>query len=250
MFDELKKTFAPPYNIKDLYSIFISLFIMLAIPLTVLQITSIRDNRSSASTQNPSDFKVVVNSLTQNGVVSGSTTIEVEASDTNNTVTTVSLIVDEETVATNNNQSRSNKMITTFTWDTTKIQNGNHEVQAVATNSLGKKQASITYKLAVANNDSQKPTVGFIGPSDGDYITGDTYKIRLSAEDDFNLANVTLSIDGKQVINFTSVPFEYDWSLTGVSAGSHTLSAVATDNAGNSSSVTISIYKAAKAVSD
>ena len=61
MFEELKKTFAPPYNIRDLYSIFISLFIMLAIPLTVLQITSIRDNRSSASTETPGDFKVTIN---------------------------------------------------------------------------------------------------------------------------------------------------------------------------------------------
>src|SRR3990172_12170850 len=109
MFEELKKTFVPPYNIRDLYSIFISLFIMLAIPLAVLQITSIRDNRSSASTETPGDFKVTINSLSQNGVVSGSVNIEAEASDNNSSIVSVSLLVDSQTVATNNNQSSSNK---------------------------------------------------------------------------------------------------------------------------------------------
>ncbi len=246
MFEELKKTFAPPYSIRDLYSIFISLFIMLAIPLTVLQITSIRDNRSSASTETPGDFKVTINSLSQNGVVSGSVNIETEAIDDNSSIVSVSLLVDNQTVATNNNQSSSNKMNTTFSWDSTKVRNGNRSVQAIATNALGNKQTSTTYKITVANNDNQKPTISFVQPSDGDYISGESYKIILSADDNFSLANVTLTIDGKDATNFSAVPFEYTWDLNNVAAGSHSVKASATDTSGNTSSISIEVYKAAE----
>jgi len=141
-------------------------------------------------------------------------------------------------------------MITSFSWDTTKVRNGTRSVKAIATNSLGGKQTSTTYKVTVVNNDSQKPTISFVQPSDGDYINGSSYKITLQADDNFTLEKVTLKIDGKEVRSFTSVPFEYDWNISNVVAGSHTLEATATDSSGNSSSVSIGVYKAAKTPTD
>lgn len=245
MFEELKKTFVPPYSIRDLYSIFISLFIMLAIPLTVLQITSLRDNRSSASTETPGDFKVSINSLKQNEIVSGIVSVGVEAMNSNSSIVLVSLIVDGETVTTTKNQSKSNTMVTIFSWDTTKIHNGVRSVQATATNSLGNKTTSITYRLTVTNNDTQKPSVSFIQPNDGEYISGANHKILLTAEDNLTLENVVLLIDGKEAKSFSTVPFEYNWDTSKVAPGNHVLQASATDTAGNTTSISIEVYKGA-----
>ncbi len=250
MFEELKKTFTPPYNTKDLYSIFISLFIMLAIPLTVLQITSVRDNRTSAAEQVSKNFKVSINSLSLNKTVAGSVPIDVEALDEDDSIVLVSLVVDGETVATTKNQSKSNKVLTSFNWDTTKLRDGVKSIQASATNSLGNKAFSTIYTATVSNNDTEKPIVSFVQPSFGEFIKGASYKIILSAEDNFTLESVVLKIDGKEVKKYSTVPFEYNWNTANVTAGNHTLQASATDVAGNTTSVSIGIYKGAKTPTD
>jgi len=244
MFDQLKKIFTPPYSSKDLYSIFISLFIMLAIPLTVLQITSVRDTRTSASTKDAGSFKVLLQ-LQQKEYesVSGVVKINAEAASENSSVVSISLLADGETVITAKNQSKTNKFSASFDWDTTKIRDGLKSVQAVALNSGGSKAYSTSYNLFVNNNDTQKPTLSFIRPQDKTIIKSSSYKIVLTADDNSVLENVSLSIDGTVVKTFNEVPYEYNWNLAKVAPGNHTLEAVAQDISGNSTSVSIQIYK-------
>ena len=249
MFADIAKIFTPPYRPKDLYSIFISLFIMLLIPLTALQITSQRDTRSSAATL-PGNFVVNISSLTAGGVVSGTIKVETNANATSSSIVSVSLVVDDKVVATNNNQTNTSQMATTFNWDTTKVRNGNRIVKAVALSSLGFKQNSTPLKITVTNSDNQKPTISFIQPSDGAYIGGSTAKIELDAEDNIGLDTVTLEIDGVKVATFNNPPFQYNWNTLDVSAGSHVLKATAVDNFGNTSSAKISIYKGVKSLSN
>ncbi len=74
-----------------------------------------------------------------------------------------------------------------------------------------------------------------MGESQGEQIT-------VNASDNVNVASVSLYADGALVGADTSAPYVFSWSTSSLAAGSkHTLKAVAADQAGNSSSVSITV---------
>jgi len=85
--------------------------------------------------------------------------------------------------------------------------------------------------------DTTPPTVSITSPSDGETISG-TVALRASAADNVGVAGVQFRIDGA---NFgaedTSAPYSVSWNTTSASNGSHTITAVARDTAGNRSPV-------------
>jgi RHS repeat-associated protein len=105
-------------------------------------------------------------------------------------------------------------------------------------------QLALTY---TDGNHSQPPSVAISSPADGDNVGG-TVHVTAAAADDGHAAKVDFQVDGNQVGSSTSAPFAFDWNSAAVSAGSHTLRAVATDDAGNtatSSNVTVNVDNSA-----
>lgn len=254
MFDEIKKTIAPPYNAGDLYSIFIALFIMVSIPLTVLSVTNSRDNRSSASvfdntsTNINSDIKVRITSPNDTDNVSGAVNVAVEASDETDSVSQIIISSGNKTLATINNPSSSSKFTASFAWDTTKERNGSMGLTATAVNSSGQKNISSTINLTVTNVDSIPPSVSFNQPNEGAYLSGDNYFVKINADDNLGLGFVELSLDNKIVKRFSKAPYEIRLDLTSVQPGNHTLSARAVDLSANETVSSVTVYRGVKSI--
>jgi hypothetical protein len=103
--------------------------------------------------------------------------------------------------------------------------------------------------------DAAAPSVNITAPPDGSsYSRGTKVLVRASATDagtgsgaPSGVARVVFRLDGTtSLATDTSAPYEFTWNTRKVSVGSHTLNAVATDVAGNSTSsaaVTVSITR-------
>jgi thermitase len=88
--------------------------------------------------------------------------------------------------------------------------------------------------------DTAPPSVSFTSPSSGGNVSG-TVTLQVSASDNVAVSSVSFSVDGVHQGSDTSSPFSYSWNTTTVTNGSHTLSATATDAAGNSSSASVTV---------
>ncbi len=95
--------------------------------------------------------------------------------------------------------------------------------------------------------DTTPPTISVTGPSSGATVQG-TITLSASASDNVGVVLVQFKLDGANIGSaLTSAPFTYSWDTTGVANGSHTISAVATDAAGNSataSNVSVTVNNA------
>ena len=87
--------------------------------------------------------------------------------------------------------------------------------------------------------DATAPVARITGPLAGQEVYGPT-TVTVEATDDRQVASVSLLVDGQQVGTSTSAPYSFPWTATAL--GTHTLTAVATDSAGNTgSSSTITV---------
>jgi hypothetical protein len=82
--------------------------------------------------------------------------------------------------------------------------------------------------------DTTAPTVGMTAPSQGATVSGASVAVAASATDDTAVAGVQFKLDGANLGSAdTAAPYQVTWDASGASDGIHTLSAVATDAAGN-----------------
>jgi RHS repeat-associated protein len=79
---------------------------------------------------------------------------------------------------------------------------------------------------------AQGPTVTISSPGDQAQVKG-SVNLVAAASDDRRVDKVEFLIDGSLVATDTSAPFEAAWASTSVANGTHTLTARATDDAGN-----------------
>jgi len=93
----------------------------------------------------------------------------------------------------------------------------------------------------VSNPDTTPPTVSITSPSNGSVLSG-TLNITANASDNVGVASVLFNVDGKQVGNTLSIsPFLVSLNTGTLTNGSHTISAVAKDAAGNSAAASINV---------
>src|SRR5205823_2628002 len=128
--------------------------------------------------------------------------------------------------------------------------NGSHTLTAVARDAAGNSKTSAPVTVTVANGpppDTTPPTVSISSPTNGQTVPA-TVTITASAADNVGVAGVQFRIDGA---NFgaedTTAPYSISWNTTGAANGSHTLTAVARDAAGNtttSAPVTVTVANA------
>jgi fibronectin type 3 domain-containing protein len=93
--------------------------------------------------------------------------------------------------------------------------------------------------------DTTPPAVSLTAPTNGSTVSGSSVTVSASASDNVGVAGVQFKLDGNNLgSEDTSNPYSTTWNTTSASNGTHTLTAVARDAAGNtktSSSVTVTV---------
>ncbi len=122
-----------------------------------------------------------------------------------------------------------------ISWSTMGASNGSHQLTAIARDAAGNSTTSAVRTVTVSNGggDSQAPTVTLSTPANGATVSG-TVTMTASASDNVGVVGVQFRVDGVNVgTEDTRAPFSRTWDSTGASNGTHTLTAVARDAAGN-----------------
>src|SRR5437867_2889565 len=87
-------------------------------------------------------------------------------------------------------------------------------------------------------NDTTTPTVGMTSPASGATVNG-TISVTANASDNVGVAGVQFQFDGANLgAEDTTAPYSVSWDTTTASNGSHSLTAIARDAAGNRSTST------------
>jgi putative lipoic acid-binding regulatory protein len=130
--------------------------------------------------------------------------------------------------------------------DTTASSNGPHTLTAVARDAAGNRTTSAPVTVTINNTvpDTTPPTVNITSPANGATLSG-TITIAANASDNVGVAGVQFRLDGANLgAEDTASPYSFSWNTGGAANGSHTLTAVARDAAGNqttSTAVTVTV---------
>src|SRR5438445_688216 len=134
--------------------------------------------------------------------------------------------------------------------NTTTASNGSHTLTAVARDSLGMLWTSDPVTVT-GFNDTTPPAVSITSPASGTIVAG-TISVTASASDNVRVVGVQFLLDGLNAgAEVTAAPYSAPWDTTTASRGSHTLTAVARDAAGNrttSAPVSVTVVNASPIV--
>ena len=82
--------------------------------------------------------------------------------------------------------------------------------------------------------DATPPTVSITSPANGTAVSGSAVNLTATASDNVAVASVQFTVDGSLVgPAITASPYAMMWDSTSVAPGNHSVSAIATDTAGN-----------------
>jgi Bacterial Ig domain/Papain family cysteine protease len=175
---------------------------------------------------------VSITTSSNTATITGTIIITVTATD-NAGVSSVSLSVDGNVVL-----SSYSSPFTTLSWSSATVSNGTHTLMVTARDAAGNTGSSNSIQVSsnnVSGGDITKPTVSITSPANGASVSG-TLNITVSASDNIGVGSVKFSDNGTQVgSSDNSSPYSFLWNTTTAATGIHTLTATATDAAGNSS---------------
>jgi len=119
-----------------------------------------------------------------------------------------------------------------------------YSYRVYAYNSIGNSGFSNTASATTAASaaDTTPPTVRIISPSAGIKV-GSSTKITGTGSDNVKLQNLKLAIDGAVRASTSSSTLSYNWSTNNIKAGTHTITLIGSDAAGNTSQTSIQVYK-------
>jgi len=172
--------------------------------------------------------------------VSGLVAVDVSASD-NVGVTRVDLRVNGALIASDSVAPYQ------FSWDSGQWPNGTASLSAVAFDGVGNSKTSTAVSVNVANAivaDTTPPQVAISSPSNGSRVSGNL-TVSVNASDNAGAAGIrqALYIDGALAASASGSRLSYKWNTAKLSVGAHSLKAVATDAAGNTATMSISVTK-------
>lgn len=185
---------------------------------------------------------VSINAPAAGATVSGTVTVSAVASD-NVGVTSVQFKLDGVNLGASDTTAPYS-----VSWNTVNVANGSHVLKAVARDAAGNSRTSVGITVTVANGtlvgDVTAPTVSVTAPASGATVSG-TVAVSGNASDNVGVVGVQFKLDGANLgTEDTTSPYSISWSTTAVTNGSHTLTAIARDAAGNqstSSSVSLTV---------
>ena len=135
-------------------------------------------------------------------------------------------------------------------WNTRTASNGTHTLRAVGRDLLGAHWTSPPVTVTVFN-DTTPPTVGIVSPTAGATLSS-AVTVRANASDNTEVVGVQFRLDGANLdVEDTTAPYSMSWNTTTASNGPHSLTAVARDAAGNSttsSAVAVTVDNAPPAI--
>jgi hypothetical protein len=182
---------------------------------------------------------VSITSPTSGAHVKGKIKIVATASD-NVGVTSVQFQVDG-----NNLGSPDTLSPYTIVWNTSGVAQGYHTLTAIARDKAGNATTSapVTVIIGTVTADATPPTVSISSPLGG--TVSATVTVSANAGDNVGVAGVQFKLDGVNLgSEDTAAPYTMSWDTTKSANGSHVLTAVARDAAGNtatSAGVTVNV---------
>jgi hypothetical protein len=137
--------------------------------------------------------------------------------------------------------------------NTTTLSNGSHTLTAVATDSSNNTAGSAGVTINVNNASNASPTVSITSPAPGAPVSG-TITLQASASSSAGIGSVQFLVDSVDLgAPVMANPYSTSWNTTTVIDGSHTLTAIATDNSGKtatSAPVALTVDNAASGNAD
>ncbi len=132
-----------------------------------------------------------------------------------------------------------------FTWDSTQVADGPATLLAYAYDEAGNRGESEGITIQVANDtgpDTVPPQVSISSPTDGATVSGHQ-TLSATASDNDEVAEVRLYLDG--VLKCVGTPsVSCGWKAMKAGSGSHRVSALATDTAGNRAAASVTVIVA------
>ena len=118
-------------------------------------------------------------------------------------------------------------------WNTTASSNGTHALTAIARDGAGNTTTSVPSAVTIAN-DFTPPVVSITAPAPAATVSGASVAISASASDNVGIVGLQFKLDGVNLgPEDTAPPYTLTWNSTTTANGTHTLTALARDAAGN-----------------
>jgi hypothetical protein len=128
-----------------------------------------------------------------------------------------------------------------FAWDTAGKADGSYSLSVQAFDAAGNRGTSPSVAVTIGN-DSTAPTSA-ANLTDGMTVSPTKQTISVSATDNQSVAKISLVIDGKEMAVAYGGSLSYGWNTRKVARGTHTVTVYITDNSGNVSSRTVTVYR-------
>lgn len=202
--------------------------------------TYLQSHQSDGVTSPPVDTSpptVALGSPQANSIVGGTYNFAATASD-NVGVTKIDFKVDGVVVNTDTSSPYS------YAWNSSTVSNGAHTVSATAYDAAGNSQlssATVTVTNTTPPSDTTPPSISLTSPTSGAELTGNTVKLAATASDNVGVSRVDFKVDSDTVTTNTASPYSVDWDSSLATNGSHTVSAIAYDAAGNSKVASLNV---------
>lgn len=121
-------------------------------------------------------------------------------------------------------------------WNTTTTTNGSHTLTAIARDAAGNTTTSSSIVVNVNNAvDATPPVINITSPTGGTTLAG-SINVNATATDNVGVVGVQFQLDGVNLgAEDLSSPYSVAWNTTTTSNGNHTLTAIARDATGNTS---------------
>lgn len=176
---------------------------------------------------------VQVDTPLENQAITGTFNVSVSGAD-NEGVVAATICIDGQAVVSTSFVSATSQTVA-YSWNTAAAALGSHTITATMTDAAGNSTTSTTRTVQL---DHTAPTVAIIAPADATTVGG-TVAWTLALSDDAGLDNVEYALDGVVVSSDVSVTgisdsSTYEWDAMLATEGAHTLTAIAYDHAGRS----------------
>lgn len=197
--------------------------------------------QSGAPTPDTSPPTVSVTSPTANSSASGTITLAAQASD-NVGVAGVHFLVDGNPIGAEDTTSPYQVSL-----NTTTLTDGSHSITAIARDAAGNSTTSAAVALTVANADTIVPAVSITSPAASSTVSG-SINLTAQASDNVGVVGVSFIVDGSPFgSEVTTAPYQISLNTTTLTDGSHSITAIARDAAGNSATATAVVITVANA---
>ena len=122
------------------------------------------------------------------------------------------------------------------------VASGTYGLDASATDAAASTMTTTSHASYIVYSSTAAPTVSITSPANGAVLTGTKpYSIAATASDAAGIRSVAIYVDGSLLATDIAAPYTASWNLRKATRGPHSITAVATDNAGVSTTAQVSV---------